>query len=226
MAVTDQGPRPARLLYVRDRIGNHRCLVDTGAQVSVIPGKPSDKKVRPGLTPALQAANGSTINTYGLRSLTLDIGIRRTFRWPFVVADVEHPILGADFLHFHNLDVSIRQCRLRDNITNLVTVASVSRAQSASICTFIPTSRYEKIFASFPELLKPCNLPAPVKHNVSHRVETTGPPVTGRFRRLSGERLAIARREFEHMLALGIIRPSASNWASSLHMVPKKEGGQ
>ncbi|XP_064475348.1 uncharacterized protein LOC135389213 [Ornithodoros turicata] len=79
-AATDQGPRPVRLLYVSDRIGNHRFLVDTGAQVSVIPAKPSDKKVRPGLTPALQAANRSTISTYGLRSLTLVIGLRRTFR--------------------------------------------------------------------------------------------------------------------------------------------------
>ena len=39
------------------------------------------------------------------------------------------------------------------------------------------------------------------------------------------ERLKIARQEFEWMLALGIIHPSSSCWASPLHMVPKKTPG-
>eukprot|EP00731_Ephydatia_muelleri_P025040 Em0017g123a len=39
------------------------------------------------------------------------------------------------------------------------------------------------------------------------------------------ERLNIARKEFEHMLQLGIVRPSSSSWASPLHMVPKKSSG-
>ena len=53
----------------------------------------------------------------------------------------------------------------------------------------------------------------------------TGPPVTARPRRLPPEHLKVARREFEHMLQLGIIRPSSSAWASPLHMVPKKAAG-
>ena len=42
---------------------------------------------------------------------------------------------------------------------------------------------------------------------------------------MSPERLEIARKEFEHMLQLGIVRQSSSNWSSPLHMVPKKMPG-
>ena len=60
----------------------------------------------------------------------------------------------------------------------------------------------------------------------THHIETTGPPISARTRQLLfPERLAITRWEFDHMLQLGIIRPSSSNWASPLHMVSKKASG-
>ena len=49
--------------------------------------------------------------------------------------------------------------------------------------------------------------------------------MSARARRLPRERLNIARQEFEHMLQLGIVQPSSSNWSSPLHMVPKKTPG-
>ena len=64
-----------------------------------------------------------------------------------------------------------------------------------------------------------------MKHTTTHHILTRGPPVTARPRRLDADRLKIARAEFEHMQELGIIRPSSSNWASPLHMVPKKTPG-
>ncbi len=57
---------------------------------------------------------------------------------------------------------------------------------------------------------------------VTHHIVTTGPAVFGRTHCLAPERLRIARLEFNHMLQLGIIRPSSSSWASPLHMVPKR----
>ncbi|KAI0236783.1 hypothetical protein LSAT2_012682, partial [Lamellibrachia satsuma] len=56
------------------------------------------------------------------------------------------------------------------------------------------------------------------------KITTYGPPVHSRARRLSPEKLTIARREFENMEKLGIVRRSSSTWASPLHMVPKKSG--
>ena len=63
-----------------------------------------------------------------------------------------------------------------------------------------------------------------MKHDVVHHIETSGPPVSSRTRRLPPEHLAIAKSKFEHMMDLGIVRPSSSSWFSALHMVPKKMG--
>ena len=64
-----------------------------------------------------------------------------------------------------------------------------------------------------------------VKHDITHHIVTTDPPIKARTRCLSPERLKIAHHEFEHMLQQGIIRPSSSSWSSPLHMVPKKTPG-
>ena len=64
-----------------------------------------------------------------------------------------------------------------------------------------------------------------MKHSVLHHIATTGPPVHARPRRLPPERLRIAKHEFDHMVELGIVRPSSSPWSSPLHMVPKKAPG-
>ena len=121
----------------------------------------------------------------------------------------------------------MRQHRLFDALTQLKVQGIVSQDSSPSP-TFLPTkpkNEYEAILADFPAVTRPCNNEQPIKHNVTHHITTTGPPVTARTRRLPPERLAIARKEFDHMLALGIVRPSSSNWASPLHMVPKKTPG-
>nr|VZI16529.1 unnamed protein product [Spirometra erinaceieuropaei] len=52
-----------------------------------------------------------------------------------------------------------------------------------------------------------------------------GPPVFARPRRLAPERFQATKAEFEHMLQLGIIRPSESPWASPLQMVSKATSG-
>ena len=81
-----------RLLFIRDPATTLSYLIDTGAAVSVIPPRVSDKPSPPSVV-QLQAANGTPIRTFGERSLSLTLGLRRNFTWTFVVADVTSPIL-------------------------------------------------------------------------------------------------------------------------------------
>ena len=93
-----------------DSNNGRRFLVDTGAQVSVIPPTLVDKRFA---TPqeSLQAANGTSIATYGQRNTILRLG-SHSYSARLVIADVKRPLLGADFLRRHNLLVDIRGQRL------------------------------------------------------------------------------------------------------------------
>ena len=194
--------------------------------MSVLPPSPDDRKLpRSDLT--LQAVNNTPIRTFGTRSLALNLGLRRTFRWVFVVAETTTPILGADFLQHFGLLVDLKHNRLADTTTNLVVQGIVSQETSLSptLLPNKPSNAIEAILAEFPAVTQPGSMGQSIKHDVTHHITTTGPPVTGRTRRLAPEKLQIARQEFNHMLELGIVRPSSSNWAAPLHMVPKKTAG-
>ena len=102
MATDVACPLPSRLFFITDRTTGNKFLVDTGAEVSVIPPSRAERQYRrDSLT--LQAANNTSVATYGKRSPTLDLGLHCTFHWIFVIADVRHPILGADFLRYYSL---------------------------------------------------------------------------------------------------------------------------
>ena len=86
----------SRLFYVVDIQSNFHFLIDTGADISVLPPNQSDLQHKSDLV--LQAANNSTIFTYGKRHIVLNLGLQQSLPWTFIIAAVKNPILGADFL--------------------------------------------------------------------------------------------------------------------------------
>ena len=104
-------------LFIKDKISGLKYLVDTGAEVSVLP--PSRVSARCPSAIQLHAANATTIKTYGQRLLNVGIGLRRQFPWGFLVADIQQPILGADVLTNFSLQVDLSSKRLLDSSTNL-----------------------------------------------------------------------------------------------------------
>ena len=223
------GPHPiSRLLHVTDPLTRHGFLIDTGAEVSVLPATSADRRRPSQPEHTLRAVNGSSITSFGTQSLSVSLGLRRRFQFVFVIADVEQPIIGADFLHHHRLTVDLRARRIMDSVTQLsspATIAHVSRITSPSInLTTVPDS-VKNILSSFPDLTRPYSATLPAKHTVEHHLSTKGHPVHARARRLPPDRLAAAKAEFEHMMMdMGIILPSSSSWSSPLHMVRKSSG--
>lgn len=159
--------------------------------------------------------------------MEIDLGLRRKFKWNFVVAALPQPILGADFLRHFGLLVDIKRNKLIDAQTGVETSASVQGPDSVSgtpVSTINKACRYERILGDFIELTQ-FNYDTPPKMaNSRHHIETNGPPVFAKARRLDPDNLKAAQEEFADLMEKGICRPSKSNWSSPLHMVKKPNG--
>ncbi|UYV74022.1 hypothetical protein LAZ67_11001862 [Cordylochernes scorpioides] len=209
-------------LFVKDKETGLQFLIDSGADVSVIP--PTDKDV-PSNELLLYAANGSKIVTFGSKVIKIDLGLRRSFQWCFIIAKVNKGIIGADFLNNFKLILDISNKRLIDGISNLSIRGDVMSIDSTSITSTInKNEKYYNILAQFPEITKPNFLINKVKHDVEHHIITKGQPVFSKSRPLDPMKLKLAKEEFQFMLNNDIIRRSSSQWSSPLHMVLKKNG--
>ena len=130
--VNQQGPQnlgTAKVMVVHQTLF---CVRKKGqaCETSIIPPSYSECKYTQQFT--LQAVNNTAITTYGCKSLSLDLGLRRTFCWVFIIADVQNPILGADFLRNYSLLVDMKHSKLLDSLTQLRVQDVVSQESSPS----------------------------------------------------------------------------------------------
>ena len=78
MAVDDRLNNANRRLIVRDKVSAMKFLIDTGAEVSVIPPTQQQRR-HPDKSNYLYAANRSTIKTYWEKVMHVNLGLRRQF---------------------------------------------------------------------------------------------------------------------------------------------------
>ena len=213
----------SNVFYVTDCLSKVKFLVDTGAAKSVLPlSYKDDSCTQLDNSLSLVAANGSPIKLFGQKILNVQFG-GCDFTWSFLIADVNQPIIGSDFLVQNEFLVDVAQHRLL-KATDFSSISLQPQAGENIDLKLVFTEKYFKLLNDFPELTTPQFKSPTVSHGIEHHIETRGPPVWSRPRRLSPEKLAIAEKEFREMEEMGIIRPSSSPWASPLHMVPKANG--
>ena len=207
-----------------DKVSNSEFLVDTGALASVYPATEEDRRAKntQHKTITLTAANGTRINTYAQRELKLCFH-NHTYRWKFIIADVDKPLLGADFLRAHDLLVDVNRCKLIDAMSLQPVPSNTTRSSATNEVQFV-NSPSTNIVQEFTNIFKPELQHKPgdaAKHGVSHFIQTTGRPVHQKFRRLSPKKLQIAKDYFTDMVRMGICKREASAWGAPLHMVKK-----
>ncbi len=115
------------------------------------------------------------------------------FEWP-----VNFAILGADFNHFKhfNFIVDLVANQILDAVSLQRFAAeppAVTDTPSASSGLFAAVEAtppaFRSIFSKFQAVVNVAGGLPPVKHKTVHHIQTTGPPATGRFRRLDSAKL-------------------------------------
>ena len=213
-------------LTFHDATSNRSFLVDTGAEVSVLPAT-TEERLKPPMLRELVAANGSTIKCYGERTLHIHVGTR-TYVWKFLVAAVKRALLGADFLTHSSLLVDVKNRQLvhptEFSTSPLQRTRRPPTVTGLALVAAEDKSKLSQLFSEFKSITRPKFDVLEPKHKVRHVIETTGQPIRAKARPLAPGKLAAAKAEFANMQRLGIIRRSNSPWSSPLHVVPKDDG--
>jgi hypothetical protein len=222
--LADYSPTWAPLIYVKDTTSNVRYLVDSGAALSILP----HRSVLPPSGPAIVNANGGLIPSWNFVTKQLHFGPHH-FSYSFLQANVSQPILGADFLKTNSVTVDFKEGRLhfpnKQSSSPLPHPNSPSSTISSQAPTPHSTPEISALLSRFPSVSasSTSSWPQP-KHGTIHSIHTTGPPLAACARRLSPCQLTVAKDTFTDLERLSIIRRSASQWSTPLHMVPKPNG--
>ena len=210
---------------MKNLISNEFFLIDSGAEISFVKPTPSEKRSK--ARTQLISVDGSLISTYGNRTLDLCFGGVSKFRWIFVIADVKHNILGTDFLRHFFLTVDFTNSKLKSHLSQSsfpLVAKLVCHVQFPK--PFLVTNEYFEMLERFPDFTRPPNKEKLIKHDIVHDIVTTVYPCHARARPLPSDKLEVVRNEIEYVLEAGIISRSNSNYASTLHLVPKKDSGK
>ncbi len=133
---------PGCLVHIVDETSQRCFLVDTGAAYSIFPYSSPGKQSGPRLT----GADGLHIPCWGERRLSRTFH-GRLFVWPFLLAKVQFPIIGVDFLRHFKLLVDPGANRLVNTISTqlLPTVSSVRSqpepAETSAMAAATPVGR-------------------------------------------------------------------------------------
>lgn len=210
-------------LFIRDRKSGIKFLIDTGSDISLLPADGNSKRSRADYV--LYAANNSPINTYGERRLSLNFGFKRSLIWNFCVASVPYAIIGADLLSHFGLNVDLRNHRLIDTHSGIGSVCVIGIDFFNGVSTVNKSMSFTDILADFPRITGLEQSSEIAARGIYHQIETTGFPVSERPRRLTSDKLEIAKKQFKSWVDEKKCRPAQTTWASPLHMAAKKGGG-
>ena len=146
--------------------------------------------------PCLLMADGWPTKAWGSRLIPLQFG-SRCFQIQFLLAGVDQPILGADFLAEFDLLVNTKNPKFfKISPSNLLhRLGFLPPIPPLPLCV---KSDVASLLDEFPAAWNPRTPGKLPVHNVEHVIETEGQPLYARPHRLDQVKLAQAKAEFQN----------------------------
>lgn len=85
----------------------------------------------------------------------MDLGLRRPFRWQFIIADVKQLIIGTDFLAHHGILPDLKNRRLVDEQTLLSAKARVTTGKQTTVATISERCKIKELLRKYVEIICP-----------------------------------------------------------------------
>ena len=213
-------------------------LADTGADVSLVADEQVyGRRLSRGTYKEIKSVQGSALVIRGSIMLPFEIG-SRSGEFEFQVAERLEPkiILGRDFLAKVEASPDVAAGLLRfacgQSLPFLpeegvpIVAATQEVIPEYDISTSLSARERAQVMEAISEgIYSSEEIPFGRVQGYTHEIDTgTAKPIYQALRRTSPAEREIVRREVEKMLAMGVIRPSKSPWASPVTLVKKKDG--
>ena len=116
--------------------------------------------------------------------------------------------MGLDLLQHFRMTIDLDKRQLVHS--GVATRLSLAASPISGVNVVNSQSPFRRILREFPEVTDVTLASSMTKHGVECFINTSGPPVTTSPRRLTPEKLKVAKKYFEVMCAAGICRRSNS----------------
>ena len=231
------------LLRVHDFQNQLLFLVDCGAMLSILPKTLFVPEIQSSGT--LRAANGSEIEIVGKKELLLDISLGRTFVHTFLVGDVHEPIIGADFLGFNRILVSMSRGALLlestlsffnhnkedikpDYLLELEPDTTDSEAKRDNVVFGYDISSLDsdlqRIIHKYPRVLDVTVFKDPPKHDFRMKIELdTKKPIFSKPRTLPAALELHAMKIVDELQSLGVMKSGSSEYNTNSFVITKSD---
>lgn len=212
------------LLMLKDRWSHRQFLVDTAADIFVIPATSLDKVSLHKSSDTSVTCKQLMAHQFVFRSTSLILHLSAWGLDAFVPhAEVHHPLLSADFHHCHKLLVTYLQQIFCGHLW-LDFVLCLSPEPLNYCCLqpmTIPQDPLLFILSDIPTFMKSKFSGTEAKRGVFHQIPLTGLSGWTLPQHLEPSKLCAAKLEINSVVLMGNICPSSSPWVSPHHMLPK-----
>ena len=205
-------------VFIKAQVGGHerKCLVDTGATVSLVSGEFISGPLKPCYLKA-QGIGGESIQVLGMKELSVCLGTFSVSHQFLVVGMRETCILGADFLKSRGMIVDIGNAKLSWSMGEVELILETTAPTVNKLSVLLET--YSDVFLNGPS--DPLGRTTQAEHSID-----TGDslPVKQKPHRIPVHLNKVVNKQVNDMLERDLIRPSNSPWSSPIVLAPKKDG--